>query len=150
MTLPKNLYAGELGKAVKCPACDQVVKTYPRQIYKANARALISMYRFNMANPGRYFRYKDLDIDIGGSDLSKLRFWDLIERKPHIEDDKKFSGYWRITELGISFCLGRATVKRYCHVYNNTACKFSGEDRSIHDALKDSKFSYAELMGMLL
>ncbi len=133
-----------------CPCCNQKVKLYPRQVYSAPARALINLYLFQ----GGYHHIRDLKVDLGGSDFSKLKYWGLIEHAPRdipILDDpkKRTSGYWAITDKGEDFVENKIRIPFYCYIYNDHKYNESEETKSIVEAIGD-EFDYRELMGYLI
>jgi len=131
-----------------CKCCGQKVKLYRRRIYAAPARALISLYRKD-SNTRAFYHITDLDVDLGGSDFSKLKYWGLIEKAPNDDPDKASSGLWAITEKGRSFVNNKIKLHKYALVYNDYLVAFEGIECGIKDAL-GKKFDYAELMGRLL
>ena len=78
-------------------------------------------------------------------DYAKLSYWGLIKPRGDIPDSKKYSGYWRLTRLGLDFILTDATVQKSVKVYDSHVLGFEGPQISIVDALA-SKFDYGELM----
>jgi len=143
----------ETPKGAVCSCCGQKVKMYRRQIYKAVAKKLITLYRLHQNLPqATHFHMNEIGTPIsGGGDFSKLRYWGLIEARPETEDStKKSDGFWRITDEGRVFVEGKGTVTKYCHVYNGVVRFRSGNQISIHDALAKESFNYPELMGYLI
>lgn len=59
--------------------------------------------------------------------------------------EKRTSGFWIPTQLGIDFVRNKIRVKAKANIYNNKFYGFEGDDISIIDALKD-KFNYEQLM----
>ena len=128
-----------------CPCCDQFVKVYKRSINKTMARQLIFSWRtFGY----EWFHAKDVVLgSASAGDYSKLKFWGLIEKKPHEEgyNGKKSSGYWRVTHQGARFVLFKLTVQKYALVYNNRLLEFEGDQVNIVQCLED-RFEYNKLM----
>ena len=137
-----------LSDGVVCPCCGQLAKLYRRKIYAAPARALISLYHKNIVSPD-YYHITALDVDLGGSDFSKLKYWGLIEKAPNDDPEKHSSGLWMITPKGEGYVRDHISVPKYCYVFNNEAFGFSEEKQGIRDALGE-KFDYNELMGFLI
>ena len=142
----------ETPKGVVCKCCGQLVKVYPRQVYKTIAVRLIKLYRLHQTGAAEYYHLSKIGTPTnGGGDFTKLRYWRLIEQRPDLEDpDKKSDGYWKITQAGINFVEGKKSIIKYCHVYNNVVGYRSGGQINIHDALGKEKFNYPELMGYLI
>ena len=78
---------------------------------------------------------------------SLMRFWNLIEPAEHkdFEDDKKASGFWRVTQKGIFFVTAKIQIPKYVYLFNNQKYSESWDTIDIKDAL-GKKFSYTELM----
>jgi len=143
----------ETQRGAVCPCCGQLVKVYPRQVYKTIAKRLIKLYHLHLPfNWDSYFHLNQIGTPKnGGGDFTKLRYWGLIEQRPGLEDpDKKNDGHWRITQIGRDFVEGKKTIIKYCHVYNNVVGYRDGPQITIHDALGKDKFKYPELMGYLI
>lgn len=127
-----------------CPCCNQHVKVYPRSITSFMAKCLISLYK-KSGFINQWISSKA--VTDGSGDFAKLRYWGLIQEKPKEEgEDKKNSGYWRITNKGIDFVEKRIEVPKIAMIYNGTCLKFSGPDVSIEYCLRN-KYSYRKLMA---
>ena len=126
------------GTGIKCPCCGLLNKVYSRKLNSGMARFLIRLYHAGYGHPGRPW-HKFVWSQTANGDYSKLRYWNLIEKKPDCE------GYWRITGRGVQFVLGRIAVAKYCHVFNARAMGFSVESTTIKQALGD-KFNYHDLL----
>jgi len=150
-TLPelKAYLRRNFNEGVRCPCCEQFVKIYKRRINCQMAKSLIDLYFMPGARNGKWYHRVDFKDDrfAGGGDFAKLRYWNLVEEKPNLEDvDKKCSGMWKITKDGMDFVVGRLQVPKYVHVYNTKVYDKSGDMIGITTAL-GTKFSYRELMN---
>lgn len=127
-----------------CPLCGQYAQVYSRKISSAMAKNIIDLYKLYNSTPFgvEFFHYKEIS---NSHDMAKLEHWGLIERKPHVEGEKKSTGYWSITSKGIAFVDEGLEVLSKVFLYNNKVEGFSEETRSIQDCL-GSKFNYTELM----
>lgn len=142
-------------EGAECPACTQFVKIYRRKITSSMAYALILLYQYFENNPGQEWVHMNdylnsiegLPFPVKSGDNAKLRYWDLLEEKPEMRDDKSDrAGYWKITELGRQFVQGEVTVKSHVKVFNSKRYgDLIGEEITVHDAL-GSRFNYSELM----
>ncbi|MEE9384336.1 MAG: hypothetical protein V3V08_13110 [Nannocystaceae bacterium] len=108
------------------------------------------LYRQHIRNPDTFVRVqhrvlggREYSADTG--DLGKLKHWGLVEQMPNINEDKKTSGYWRITSKGIAFARGQIMVPKYAMLYLDDVVEFSQERIYLADALPEW-FSYRELM----
>lgn len=140
----RNRLAKKARRGAECPCCTQEVKEYRRPIHSGIARALIEMYKAG----GTDWIYKPDVLRGKGSasrDESIARYWGLIEEESKRRPDGGRAGYWRVTELGRDFVLGRVRIPKYAHIYNKECKKLSGELVSIRDCL-GKKFDYRELM----
>lgn len=130
-------------KGVLCPCCTQRVQLYRHKVNAQITKCLIQMYRLN----GDDWVHVLQDLKPSNRMYSLARFWGLIEPKGDTpEDDKKSSGYWRLTSKGVSFVLGQITIPKYAYIFNDKVYRFSPDQVTIREALT-SKFSYHELLG---
>lgn len=131
-------------KGVTCPCCKQSVKKYRRAIHSSMCLALINLYKISKGGK-EYHHISDFVGNFG--DFSKFRYWGLVEEKEKEDgEDKRTSGYWKITEKGIAFVLGEVKVKSHILIFNKKVYGFDGNDVTIQELLK-KKFSYEELMN---
>ena len=129
-------------EGVTCPCCDQLAKVYRRPINSGMAVSLITMYRTARQE------WQHIPTTIGGKsrEEGKLRYWSLVEEQRTVKrDDGGRAGFWRVTDLGAAFVLGRVTVPKYARIYNKVCLALEGEQVTIQDAL-GTKFNYMELM----
>jgi len=127
-------------KGINCPCCGQHVKEYKRKLNSGMARDLISLYRKKQE-----WNHREEFSKSRGKEISKLKYWGLVEEKINTNTSKRTSGIWRITSKGIAFVENRMPIEKYVYIYNGYANGFSEEEISITDALKDY-FNYNELM----
>jgi len=132
-------------KGVECPCCGQHVKLYKRKLNSTMARCLIKMTRLQNG----YNHVRDIVkgiSDTGTNDFSKLKYWGLIEEMDNNNDNKKTSGYWKLTKKGYLFAKNEIKLPKYAKIYNTKLVGFSKEYTTILDSLGE-KFSYLELMN---
>lgn len=130
-------------KGATCPCCGQMVKIYRRTINKGMAIALLSLYKAPKTPEG----WVDIKaLDVRGGDYAKLRYWALVEQRRNTDAKKKWSGMWRLTQLGMKFTMDRARVPKYARVYNQKFLGLAGDDVGIREV---SNFDYAALMSRL-
>lgn len=144
------------GKGTKCGACEQNVKGYRRQVYDAMAVGLIYLHRWHETKGYRdgWCKMPDLHSRIPrsarfhGGDFAKLVYWGLIEKlKGKRPDGSKRTGFYRLTDAGLAFVLGKSTIQQYALVYNAKLRAFEGPLITIYDALT-TNFDYAQLMKL--
>lgn len=137
-------HGAETGGVI-CPACSQRAEVYPRTMTSDMARVLIAMWNKSGQD---WVKVPGLTNAPKGGDYAKMRFWGLIENRPEDrrEDGSSRTGWWRITDLGRDFVLGRMTIVNHAHIYNNEPLRHDGTSMNIRDAL-GKKFNYAELMS---
>ena len=132
-----------------CPVCEQYAKLYPRSLTSAMAYGLILLANntADFVHVERFF--KDIDgipSSIRG-DISKLVYWDFLERKIADRDDgSNRNGYYKVTSAGREFVANRLRVSKKVLLYNNESYGFEGQLIDIEDAL-GTKFNYSELMN---
>lgn len=139
-------------KGCKCPLCKQNVKLYKRKLNSGMAIFLMGLYWLHKNDKlqGGFYRNSMVleyrNIVASSLDYSVLKHFGLIEERINAENNKKNSGYWRLTEKGFSFVKGEITVPMRVHLYNNEVQGFSEEHTTIQQALGDN-FDYDELMN---
>ena len=140
-----SVLAGAERGGVQCPCCGQRAQVYRRSIHSAMARDLIACYR--QFGVGEWFDLTAIVGKRGTGDVTKLRYWGLMEQMPgEREDGSKRTGCWRILPRGADYVRSRVRVQKYAYVYDGEAIRFDGPLVSIHDALGE-KFDYRELMA---
>jgi len=134
-----------------CPCCGHYCQYYKRKLHRVMALDVIWLYRQHQKTPWEFVRVQNRKL--GGrqysadtGDLGKLKHWQLVEQMPNLNEDKKTSGYWRITMRGIAFAQKQITVPKYALLYLDEVIEFSEERITLADALPDW-FSYRELMN---
>ena len=145
----KDWLRSRLKEGEKCPCCNQHAKIYSRRLYSSMAASLVVLYK--IASNGRWVHKRELvkhptlGGTFGGGDFAKLSYWELIEENPKDDsEDKRTSGWWRITETGKHFVEGSVSVKSHVHLYDGKVLGFEGYTMKIYEAL-GTKFSYEEL-----
>ena len=145
---PLEVLRERSGEGSTCECCGSFMKLYKRPL-GSYARILIWMAR--NTKPGEFIRIADAAVPRwwdGGGDYGKLRHWGLIEADTTTPDpSKKTTGYWRLTEAGRDFAMGRSLQPSHCYV-DHPGQKLRGfetTERTIVDALGDH-FNYNELM----
>lgn len=136
-----------LEKGVSCPCCKQLVKQYDYSLNVSIAHVLIQMYHLH--REGQEWVHVNTEVKkSSGGYFSLAKHWDLIKQKMLNEnEDKRVSGYWKLTTKGTAFVENRITVPKQVVMYDGRILAFSDENISIGQAL-GKKFSYSELMGV--
>lgn len=144
MTLAEaRLFVHEhLAEGVQCPACGQRAKIYPRTIHATMARELIHIYR----TQGTGWFHLPSVIGHNGGDVTKCRYWGLLQEDDARREDGGRAGHWHLTGLGVDFVKGRVSVAKHAHLYNGKLLGLTGDQVRITDCL-GKKFNYAVLMG---
>ena len=133
-------------KGTHCPCCTQFVKLYKRKFNTVMVLSLI-----NLSYLGAGFHHVSNIMEgiskTGTNDFSKLKYCVMIAEMSNNNKAKKTSGYWAITDKGLTF-LDRslATVPKYANIYNGQLMGFSEERTTIQGALGDG-FDFHELMN---
>lgn len=139
------------GKGGYCPCCDRWGKVYRYKISESNAKALIWMSR---ATPTILNMWLDMPRQapkwvVATNSFSLMEWWKLIDRRPMEIDDqkqKKFSGHWRVTNLGREFVAGNLQLPKYVYIYNDRLQGVSTETITIKDCFGED-FNYEEMMS---
>jgi len=135
-----------LDDGVECPCCEQFCKIYPRKLNANMVMFLISLVRVWEKQGGGWVHYSACKFK--GRDYPFLTFWGLAEtgRSVAEESEKRMSGKWRPTELGVLFAKDEVRVSQRLHIFNNTVISKDTETVGVVEAL-GSPFHYRELMG---
>lgn len=125
-----------------CPCCTQHVQLYRRKLHSGMVASLISMYRSGGLLPV----HTPTVLGKKQADEAKMRWWGLIEECDVTRDDGGRAGWWRVTQLGEQFVLGRSRVPSHALVYLNDCEGFDGELVDVRQALGE-RFRYDDLMS---
>lgn len=141
----KDWLRKRLKEGADCPVCNQRVQMYRRKINSGMARALIQIYRHAGTE---WTRVQDIPDAPRGGDYGKLRFWGLLEPRGDDAEDGNSAGYWRITDAGEAFVLGRLNVPSHVGTYNNRGYQLNDDEFTNIDirAALGNKFDYDELL----
>ena len=140
-----------LDDGAECPCCGNFTKVYRRVLNSGMARALIVIYRSFGRDFGdlptllmAYRESKPLH-PLGGEE-PKLRYWGLLEELADTSRLQGNQGFYRVTEAGEQWVLGRSCVPKYALVVNTRCLGLEGEPWSIRNAL-GKKFDLVELLN---
>lgn len=136
-------------KGYDCPLCGDSTRFYHRKINSGMARALFELWSLTELNedPDKvWWHHAEFDR-FGSRETHKLVHWGLVKEKPKPteREDKRTSGFWRITEKGREFAQNRAKVRKIAVLFNNTLERYDGPEITINDAFGE-KFRFDELM----
>lgn len=134
------------GESLDCPCCKRYSQIYTRKIHTGIALQLIQLYRIGGSITFVHTSKLIAPGSSGIGDFSKAKYWGLIEPKENTDDDKKSSGFWRLTPLGVAFVRGKKTIAGAALVFDDKVIGFTDEPVDILGAL-GKKFSYDELMN---
>jgi hypothetical protein len=130
-----------------CPVCDRWGKIYPRSINISMAKSLIWLCSAKADESG----WVNVPVDgpqwvVRTNQLSTLRWWGLVERRPNTDDDKrKHSGFWKATQIGLDFVTKNTRVPKKVFTYNGYVEGTSLETVAIEDCFKEM-FDYQDVM----
>ena len=134
-------------KIEHCEFCGRPICVYHRTITAPMAAVLIAVHRRGKGTwvfmPEFKMGFKSVKLlaALSGGDVSKLRFWGLLEV------NEKRVGYYRITPAGDAFCLDQTRLPKFADVRLNKLLGLHGPLIGIQDALRQ-KFDYQQLMGL--
>jgi hypothetical protein len=108
------------------------------------AMSLIRMYRA----AGTDWQHVPTTTAGGSREEGKLRYWGLVEEDLMVRDDGGRAGWWRVTDAGRLFVLGRSKVPKHAVIFDARCLRLEDDDGqiTIQQAL-GRKFDYAELMA---
>ena len=128
-----------------CPVCDRWGKVYKRKLNVTMVRSLIWLTK---ESKGAWVDVpnKAPRSVVSSNQLSSLKWWGLIERQePEPNSKKKFSGFWKPTQLGLDFVANNVLVPLAVYTYNDQVEAFSNERVSIVECFKEH-FDYKDIM----
>ena len=132
------------GASTRCPTCDQHVKEYKKSLSSNSARFLFSLVSISRTKPEGWVHYSDCIYN--SRNYPEVAYWGLAHTQRDESKEKKTSGLWKPTRLGIDFINNKVKIPKYVHVYNSKVVKFDDKESiSIIDAF-GNKFSYEDLM----
>lgn len=134
------------GAKMNCPCCGRYAQIYKRKFNSGMACQLIKL--LNLKGDKIFVHASDLILRgvAGAADLTKSKYWGLIEPMPHEEGEKKSSGFWRLTEKGFFFVTGKTSIPEYAFIYDDDVLDYSSKEIFIKQAL-ENKFDYLKLMS---
>jgi hypothetical protein len=138
-------YAELRGGPTRCPCCDRAASVDIRRVHAVQARALIHHYRVQETER-RSVHFRELRKVAGElTDYPVLVWFGFLEPVENPKDPTKRSpGFYRVTDLGADFVLGRYRVPEKILRWNKKTIRFEGESRSISEVLGEP-FDYRTL-----
>lgn len=135
------------GAKEDCPCCGRYAQMYDRKLYATIGRKLIKLYRLGGATEYVHTSRLVEQGETGIGDFGKARYWNFIEEQPITQDNKKKSGYWKLTAFGVDFVTGRIRVASRVMLFDDRVYGFSEELINIRECLESGGFNYNELMS---
>lgn len=129
-----------------CECCGRWSQIYRRKIHHSVAAWLIRLYK--AGGDKDFIEVVNLRIPgmTASSDYCIAKFWNLIEQKTNTDEDKRSSGYWKLTARGVDFVRGLEDIPQVALVFDDQVIGFDGKQQFIQQCLGD-KFKYPELMA---
>ena len=132
-----------------CPVCDRLGKVYARRFGYPMARSLVWLYvKTNAGNwchvPSEGDRYV-----LRTNQWGHLVKFGVIEAMPPEDmNEKRHSGYYRITEYGVRVVESRSKIPEYIFTYNDERLDAKGDIReiTIYQGLGSHGFNFEEIM----
>lgn len=132
-----------------CPCCNQFAKIYKRKLNAGMALFLIGLYKLSKKSTSTNFSNKsimsEMKINTSSLDYSILKHFNLIKESGIIPNEKRKSGFWKLTSLGNDFVEKKVQVNSHVYLYDSEVLGFSESKISIMETLGE-KFDYNELM----
>ena len=145
----KGLLLAKWNDGCLCPVCGQTVKLYTRKLNHGMTVFLIALYKLDRSGQ-KYIHVKDVLGSLGqytkSLDYSVLEHFGLIRKKIETTDDKRSSGFWKITLKGTDFVKVKIRILSKVKIYNNKFYGLTGQRVNVVEAL-GTKFDYKELMA---
>lgn len=129
----KDWLRAQLPKGAACPCCGQHAQVYRRSMYDTLTRALIRCYA--QGGTGTFVHSNKIG-KLRGGEMGKLAYFDLVEEERARRPDGGRTGYWRVTDRGEAWLLGRTTIYKTAWVYDGRVQYFDGPQVSVADTLK--------------
>jgi len=131
-----------------CPVCDRWGRVYSRPINRTMARSLMWLAYT------KHDTYAWVDVAntaprwvVQSNQLSTLRWWGLIERKPNEGgNNTKHSGVWRLTDKGFDFVHHSVPIPKHVFTYNDTVQGYGIGTVTFKDCFIDN-FDYNAIMS---
>jgi len=139
----------KMDDGVDCPACGRLVKSYKFTILGTMAATLMWIVAKAKQTKQPWVHLNNPEAPPwvkADRNYPRLAYWDLaVAREQEEKDEKRCSGFWKATPLGIDFVYNRAKVPQYVLAYNNIPYEHSSDMVSIQDVMK-KKFNYEEML----
>lgn len=148
LAVARDRVFGGLDEGIRCPCCTQFCKAYTRRINSGMARSLIWLVRtWRAGDPESWIHIPSSGprYVLANRELARFTFWEMVQARFNEDKSKRDSGYWRPTDLGISFAMGESRAPRWVKLYDNGIRAWSEGAVGIRDALGEH-FDYDELM----
>lgn len=143
-------FASKLNAGFKgdCPCCGRYAQIYKRRLYDTAVRMLIMLYKLGADQDYVHYSLAVMNFSHGHiGDFNKAKYWDLIRQKPYESFEKSAAGSWKLTQEGIDFIQGRASIPEFAYIFDDRVLGFSENRVNVREAL-GKKFNYEELMSM--
>lgn len=137
----------ENGEKKDCPCCGRYSQIYKRKISQSMVISMAKCYRLQQENDGAFVHHAQF-IPHAGCGFHDLKYFDMIIPKMHdlkTEANKRTSGYWRVTQKGISFLHDLIAVPKYVLIFDDTLLGVTGDPVRVANCLEEN-FNYQELM----
>jgi len=150
-------------KGGHCPCCDRWGKVYRHKVSESMVKSLLWIASNHGENWIDIPRVAPKSV-VATYTFATLKWWHLIQPmnldmsvKVEIDDEgneklvredseKRSSGLWRVTPLGMQFARGLVQIPKFVYLYNDTLKDVSVETVYIKDCVGE-KFNYAEIMN---
>ena len=123
------------GDKLDCPTCTQRAAIYSRPLNATMAHSLVAMYRAWGRDWGDLPALRRKVALHHSNQEAQLRHFRLIEEHPDRREDGGHLGWWRVTDLGVRWVQGQATVPGRAVTYAGRFLALDGDQVSIRDVL---------------
>lgn len=135
------------GGKLSCPCCGRYAQIYKRKISHSMVLSMAKCYCIQRQEDNDFIQFKRFTPGAANG-FHDLKYFGLIEAKMHDKDNeqnKRTSGYWRVTTRGINFLQGILSIEKYAYIFDDTLLRVSDKCVTVHECL-ETGFNYKELM----
>jgi len=125
-----------------CPCCEQKAMQWKKSLISTAVASLVKLVR---VYKGDHIHLDEFNVVAKDRNFSQLKLWDLVRTLP--SDEKRSSGMWAPTKLGVDFAKGRVNIPKYVITYNNVRIGYDKPLVGVKEIL-ENKFNYYELLGL--
>lgn len=130
----------------ECPVCERYAVVYRWSLYSTAVSALMLYYR--LGGTTEFVASRELTRlgHKGKGDVTRLKFWGLVEPGRERREDGGRAGFYRVTDKGERFIRGEISLPKYVYEYSGQVLYYDGKSVDVKQAL-GKKFNYQEFVN---